>query len=218
VNTRRPAVDGDFHPVDELIPKNRSQGQGVDRLDPGHVQVDALLPKAPAFQLSRLDGLNGLNDRAKRLSLGECGREPAKLIVEPCEAILKFVATLVRVFAPPTVTPARPSAAAGTIARHRRERQGRPEVGAGGPGSLPSGSAHRPGRPRPVVGAIARGSGGGCRDATDSFRVIVPREAAVGERCELMHEVNLLDIELDLGDVRPTDEVVEYLKTLPGRW
>jgi hypothetical protein len=32
-----------------------------------------------------------------------------------------------------------------------------------------------------------------------------------------MHEVNLLDIELDLGDVRPTDEVVEYLRKLPGR-
>src|SRR5262249_29043914 len=30
-----------------------------------------------------------------------------------------------------------------------------------------------------------------CRDATDSFRVIVPREA-VGERCELMHQVFLL--------------------------
>ena len=41
-----------------------------------------------------------------------------------------------------------------------------------------------------------------CRDATDSFRVIVPREA-VGERCELMHEVNLLDIDIDLGDVMP---------------
>ena len=39
-----------------------------------------------------------------------------------------------------------------------------------------------------------------CRDAVDSFRVIVPREA-IGERCELMHEVNLLDIDIDLGDV-----------------
>jgi maleamate amidohydrolase len=53
-----------------------------------------------------------------------------------------------------------------------------------------------------------------CRDATDSFRVIVPREA-VGERCELMHEVNLLDIELDLGDVLPVDEVLGYLRALP---
>jgi nicotinamidase-related amidase len=55
-----------------------------------------------------------------------------------------------------------------------------------------------------------------CRDATDSFRVVVPREA-VGERCELMHEVNLLDIELDLGDVLPVAEVVEYLLKLPAR-
>jgi maleamate amidohydrolase len=53
-----------------------------------------------------------------------------------------------------------------------------------------------------------------CRDATDSFRVIVPREA-VGERCELFHEVNLLDIDLDLGDVLPIDEVLTYLKGLP---
>jgi nicotinamidase-related amidase len=49
-----------------------------------------------------------------------------------------------------------------------------------------------------------------CRDATDSFRVIVPREA-VGERCELMHEVNLLDIDIDLGDVMPVEEVVAHL-------
>ena len=51
-----------------------------------------------------------------------------------------------------------------------------------------------------------------CRDATDSFHVIVPREA-VGERCELMHEVNLLDIDIDLGDVMPVEEVI---KTLAG--
>lgn len=50
-----------------------------------------------------------------------------------------------------------------------------------------------------------------CRDATDSFRVIVPREA-VGERCEIMHEVNLLDIEIDLGDVVPLQSVMRYLK------
>ncbi len=49
-----------------------------------------------------------------------------------------------------------------------------------------------------------------CRDATDSFRVIVPREA-VGERCELMHEVFLLDIDTDLGDVVPVDDVVAQL-------
>jgi maleamate amidohydrolase len=49
-----------------------------------------------------------------------------------------------------------------------------------------------------------------CRDATDSFRVIVPGEA-VGERCEIMHEVNLLDIDLDLGDVLPLESVLAYL-------
>ncbi len=49
-----------------------------------------------------------------------------------------------------------------------------------------------------------------CRDATDSLHVIVPREA-VGERCELLHEVNLLDIGLDLGDVLPVEEVIAYL-------
>lgn len=53
-----------------------------------------------------------------------------------------------------------------------------------------------------------------CRDATNSFRVIVPREA-VGERCEIMHEVNLLDIDIDLGDVMPLDEVLQYLAALP---
>ena len=52
-----------------------------------------------------------------------------------------------------------------------------------------------------------------CRDATDSFRVIVVREA-VGERCELMHEVNLLDIDIDLGDVTPLADVVRYLAGL----
>jgi nicotinamidase-related amidase len=52
-----------------------------------------------------------------------------------------------------------------------------------------------------------------CRDATDSFRVIVPREA-VGERCELFHEVNLLDIDIDLGDVTPVDEVTAALGRL----
>lgn len=55
-----------------------------------------------------------------------------------------------------------------------------------------------------------------CRDATDSFRVIVPREA-VGERCELFHEVNLLDIELDLGDVVSVDAVVHHLAHLGVR-
>lgn len=49
-----------------------------------------------------------------------------------------------------------------------------------------------------------------CRDAVDSFRVIVPREA-VGERCEIMHHVNLLDIDIDLADVMPLRDVVEHL-------
>jgi maleamate amidohydrolase len=52
-----------------------------------------------------------------------------------------------------------------------------------------------------------------CRDATDSFRVIVPREA-VGERCELMHEVFLLDIDIDLADVTPLADVVRHLQSL----
>lgn len=52
-----------------------------------------------------------------------------------------------------------------------------------------------------------------CRDATDSFKVIVPREA-VGERCEIMHEVNLLDIEIDLADVLPLEEVRQHLQGL----
>lgn len=52
-----------------------------------------------------------------------------------------------------------------------------------------------------------------CRDATDSFHVIVPREA-VGDRCEIMHEVNLLDIEIDVGDVVPVDEVIDYLRSV----
>ncbi len=52
-----------------------------------------------------------------------------------------------------------------------------------------------------------------CRDATDSVRVIVPKEA-VGERCELLHEVNLLDIDLDLGDVMPAAEVIAKINAL----
>ncbi len=52
-----------------------------------------------------------------------------------------------------------------------------------------------------------------CRDATDSFRVTVVREA-VGERCELMHHVFLLDIDIDLADVEPADAVIRYLEQL----
>lgn len=54
-----------------------------------------------------------------------------------------------------------------------------------------------------------------CRDAKDSFRVIVPREA-VGERCELLHEVFLFDIATDLGDVVPSGDVAAYLRSLEG--
>jgi maleamate amidohydrolase len=52
-----------------------------------------------------------------------------------------------------------------------------------------------------------------CRDATDCFHVIVPKEA-VGERCELAHEVFLHDIDVDLGDVMPMAEVLTYLETV----
>ena len=55
-----------------------------------------------------------------------------------------------------------------------------------------------------------------CRDATDSFRVIVPREA-VGERCELMHEVFLLDIDIDLADVTNVDDVMRHLSEAQGQ-
>jgi maleamate amidohydrolase len=50
-----------------------------------------------------------------------------------------------------------------------------------------------------------------CRDATDSFRVIVPREC-VGERCELFHHVSLLDIDIDLADVMPLTEVIGHVQ------
>ena len=40
--------------------------------------------------------------------------------------------------------------------------------------------------------------------------MIVAKEA-VGERCEVMHEVNLLDIDIDLGEITPVDEVVRKL-------
>jgi hypothetical protein len=53
-----------------------------------------------------------------------------------------------------------------------------------------------------------------CRDATDSFRVIVTRET-VGERCELFHHVALLDIDIDLADVMPIDEVLREIQQLP---
>ena len=42
---------------------------------------------------------------------------------------------------------------------------------------------------------------------------MVPRQA-VGERCELLHEVNMLDIDIDLGDVLDIAEVEAYLRGL----
>ncbi len=49
-----------------------------------------------------------------------------------------------------------------------------------------------------------------CRDACSGFRVIVPEEA-VGDRCEIFHLVNLLDIQISIGDVMPVASVVEAL-------
>jgi hypothetical protein len=43
-----------------------------------------------------------------------------------------------------------------------------------------------------------------------AFQVIVPREA-VGERCELLHEVALFDIDMGIGDVEPIESVLNYL-------
>ena len=43
--------------------------------------------------------------------------------------------------------------------------------------------------------------------------MIVPRDV-VGVRCEIMHEVNLLDIEIDIGDVLLTSEEVDYFEKL----
>ena len=52
-----------------------------------------------------------------------------------------------------------------------------------------------------------------CRDAASAFRVIVPEEA-IGERCELLHEVFKFDIDLGVGDVAPLEEVVRYVEQL----
>ena len=54
-----------------------------------------------------------------------------------------------------------------------------------------------------------------CRDASHTYHVIVPREA-VGERCEIMHEVNMLDIDIDLGDVMEVEEVAAHLQGISG--
>ena len=55
-----------------------------------------------------------------------------------------------------------------------------------------------------------------CRDAVEAYHLIVPAEA-VGDRSELMHEVNLFDINNSMGDVLPVGEVVRYLESVgPG--
>ena len=51
-----------------------------------------------------------------------------------------------------------------------------------------------------------------CRDAVESIHLIVPAEA-VGDRSELMHEVTLFDIDMAMGDVMPTAEVVAWLES-----
>lgn len=51
-------------------------------------------------------------------------------------------------------------------------------------------------------------------DAHDNnFYTIVVREA-VGERCEMAHKVNLIDIDLRYADVVSMDEVISYLSSL----
>jgi len=51
-----------------------------------------------------------------------------------------------------------------------------------------------------------------CRDAASAFRVLVPEEA-IGERCELLHEVFKFDIDLGLGDVLPLADVLRYIES-----
>ena len=50
-----------------------------------------------------------------------------------------------------------------------------------------------------------------CSDAVAGFKVIVP-EGTVGDRCELIHMVELLDIDMVLADVVPLDMVTSYLR------
>ena len=50
-----------------------------------------------------------------------------------------------------------------------------------------------------------------CDDAMGSFHVIVP-EGTIGDRCELFHLVEMLDIDLTLGDVVPLEEALSYLR------
>ena len=61
------------------------------------------------------------------------------------------------------------------------------------------------GRPRTLVEHV-----GGDLELED---LIVARQA-VGDRCELFHEVNLMDIDLELGDVLSVDEVLDGLRAV----
>ncbi|MFT3865167.1 MAG: isochorismatase family protein [Solirubrobacterales bacterium] len=49
-----------------------------------------------------------------------------------------------------------------------------------------------------------------------NFHSIVPEEC-VWDRGELTHKVNLFDIQMKYGDVKTTDEVIAYLRSLPQR-
>ena len=54
-----------------------------------------------------------------------------------------------------------------------------------------------------------------CRDAMSSFKVVVPEEA-VGDRCELMHLAELMDLDMFAADVVLTGDVLVYLEGLPA--
>lgn len=54
-------------------------------------------------------------------------------------------------------------------------------------------------------------------DATQyNYRSIVPEEC-VWDRSMISHKVNLLDIQMKYGDVKKTDDVIEYFRSLPDR-
>jgi len=49
-----------------------------------------------------------------------------------------------------------------------------------------------------------------------NLKAIVPEECS-WDRAEISHKVSLLDIHMKYGDVRPTDEVIDYVRSLPQR-
>lgn len=54
-------------------------------------------------------------------------------------------------------------------------------------------------------------------DATQyNYRSIVPEEC-VWDRSTISHKVNLLDIQMKYGDVKSTDDVIAYFRSLPQR-